>query len=150
MKNPKDNRITIVDPITSDGKKMLQELLRMIFNKYAGSPTLYIIDDCSATKELTNKEDMFLQLAFSGRHAEQSVWVISQRHISVLRDLQEQTKWVCMFYTKDRDSFENCLREIDVIPTLEESQRIKKELSKVKHCKLIFKTDQPTDYWIID
>ena len=125
VKNPKDKRITIVDQITLDGKEMLQELLRMIFNKYAGSPTLYIIDDCSAKKELT-KKDMFSQLAFSGRHAEQSVWVISQRQISVLKDLQEQTKWVCMFYTKDRDSFEICWREIDVISTLEERKRIKK------------------------
>ena len=92
---------------------------------------------------------MLSELAFSGRHADQSVWVISQRYISVLKDLREQTKWVCMFYTKDRDSFDNCLRENDVIPT-EERQRIKKELAKVKHRKLILKTDQPTGYWLVD
>ena len=56
VKNPKDKRITIVDPITPDRKEMLQELLGMFFNKYAGSPTLFIIDDCSATKELTKKK----------------------------------------------------------------------------------------------
>ncbi|CAG2243493.1 unnamed protein product [Mytilus edulis] len=89
---------------------------------------------------------MLSELAFSGRHAEQSVWVISQRYNSVLKDLREQTKWLCMFYTKDRDSFDNCLRENDVIPTLEERQRIKEELKKKKHRKLILKTDQPTDY----
>ena len=67
---------------------MFQELLnRLIFNKYDGSPRLYIIDDCSATKELTKKKDFLLQHAFSGRHAEQSVWVISQRYNSVLKDL---------------------------------------------------------------
>ena len=93
---------------------------------------------------------MLSQLAFSSRHAEQSYWVISQRYISVSKDLREQTKWVCMFKTNERDSFDNCLIENDVIPTLEEKQRIKKELSKVKHRKLILKTDQHTDYWIID
>ncbi|CAC5366517.1 unnamed protein product [Mytilus coruscus] len=76
---------------------------------------------------------MLSELAFSGRHMEQSVWVISQRYNSVLKDLREQTKWLCMFYTKDRDSFDNCLRENDVIPTLEERQRIKEELKKKKH-----------------
>ncbi|CAC5406473.1 unnamed protein product [Mytilus coruscus] len=112
-------------------EEKLQELLRMFFKKYATCPTLYIIDDCSATKELTKeKKDMLSELAFSGRHAEQSVWVISQRYNSVLKDLREQTKWLCMFYTKDRDSFDNCLRENDVIPTLEERQRIKEELKK--------------------
>ena len=92
---------------------------------------------------------MLSELAFSGRHAEQSVWVISQRYISVLKDLREQTKLVCMFYTKDRDSFDFCLRENDVIPA-EERQWIKKELAKVNHRKLILKTDQPTSYWLVD
>ena len=93
---PKDKNITIVNPVSKDGHEMLQELLRFFFNKNAGSPTLYIIDDCSATKELTKKKDMLSELAFSGRHAEQSVWVISQRYISVLKDLREQTKWLCL------------------------------------------------------
>ena len=147
--NPKDKSIIIVNPVMRDGTERLQELLCYFFNKFAGRPTLYIIDDCSATKELTKKKDMLSQLAFSGRHAEQSVWVISQRYISVLKDLREQAKWVCMFYTKDRDSFEYCLRENDVVP-LEEKQKIKEELSKVKHRKLILKTDQPTGYWLMD
>ena len=149
IRKPKNKNIIIVNPIVKEEEK-LQELLRIFFNKYAGYSTLYIIDDCSATKELTKKRDMLSELAFSGRHAEQSVWVISQRYNSVLKDLREQTKWLCIFYTKDRDSFDNCLRENDVIPTLEERQRIKEELKKKKHRKLILKTDQPTGYWIYD
>ena len=85
---------------------------------------------------LRQKNSHRTKLAFSGRHAEQSVWIISQIYISVLKDLREQAKWVCMFYTKDRDSFEHCLRENDVVPA-EERQKIKEELSKVKHRKLI-------------
>ncbi|CAC5414946.1 unnamed protein product [Mytilus coruscus] len=73
---------------------------------------------------------MLSELAFSGRHAEQSVWVISQRYNSVLKDLREQTNGCACFTQKDRDSFDNCLRENDVIPTLEERQRIKEELKK--------------------
>ena len=128
--NPKDKSIIIVNPVMRDGTERLQELLRYFFDKFAGRPTLCIIDDCSATKELTKKKDMLSQLAFSGRHAEQSVWVISQRYISVLKDLREQAKWVCMFYTKDRDSFEYCLRENDVVP-LEEKQKKKRNYPKL-------------------
>lgn len=149
VRKPKTKNVIIVNPLIN-GEEKLQELLRMFFNKYAGSTTLYIIDDCSATKELTKKKDMLSELAFSGRHAEQSVWVISQRYNSVLKDLREQTKWLCIFYTKDRDSFEDCLRENDVIPTLEERRRIKEELKKKEHRKLILKTAQPTDYWVVD
>ena len=78
VKKPKNKNVIIVNPLIN-GEEKLQELLRMFFNKYAGSPTLYIIDDCSATKELTKKKGMLLELAFSGRHAKQSVWVILQR-----------------------------------------------------------------------
>lgn len=148
--HPRDKKIKIVNPVNRNGEEKLQELLRLCFNKYAGSPTLYIIDDCSATKQLTKKKDMLSQLAFSGRHAEQTVWVISQRYNSVLKDLREQTKWLCMFYTKDRDSFEDCLRENDVIPTLDERNKIRKELSKTKHSKLIIRTDQPTGYKLLN
>ena len=150
VKKPKTKNLKIANPISKDGEEKLQELLRIFFKKYAGKPTLYIIDDCSATKELTKKKDMLSELAFSGRHAEQSVWVISQRYNSVLKDLREQTKWLCIFYTKDRDSFDNCLRENDVIESLEERQKVKEELKKKKHRKLILMTDQPTDYWLID
>ena len=79
VRSPKDKSIIIVNPVMRDGTERLQELLRYFFDRFAGNPTLYIIDDCSATKELTKKKDMLSQLAFSGRHAEQSVWVISQR-----------------------------------------------------------------------
>ena len=107
IRNPIDTKVKIVNPVDPKTREeRLQELLRLFFDRYAGTNTLYIIDDCSATKELTKKKDMLSELAFSGRHANQSVWVISQRYNSVLKDLREQTKWLCMFYTKDRDSFQ--------------------------------------------
>ena len=88
VRRPNEKSIIIVNPVLPDGTEKHQELLRLFFcvffDRFAGSPTLCIIDDCSATKELTKKKDMLSQLAFSGRHAEQSVWVISQRYISVL------------------------------------------------------------------
>jgi hypothetical protein len=83
IKNPKTKNLKIVNPIVK-GEEKLQELLKIFFEKYAGYPTLYIIDDCSATKELTKKKDMLSELAFSGRHAEQSVWVIS--NVAIPRD----------------------------------------------------------------
>ena len=81
---------------------------------------LFMIDDCSASQAMTKKKDTLSELAFSGRHAQQSVWVLSQRYNSVLKDLREQTQWVALFHCKDRDSFEECLRENDVIANRED------------------------------
>ncbi|CAC5385963.1 unnamed protein product [Mytilus coruscus] len=138
VRNQKTKNLIIVNPIVESERRngslyeeeKLQELLRMFFKNMLVIQH-YISLMTAVQNERTNKEkDMLSELAFSGRHAEQSVWVISQRYNSVLKDLREQTKWLCMFYTKDRDSFDNCLRENDVIPTLEERQRIKEELKK--------------------
>ena len=88
---------------------------------------------------------MLSELAFSGRHRNCSVWVLTQKCNSVLTDLREQTKWTALFYTKDRDCFNETLRENDVIPSLEYND-FRKELDK--HSKLILITEQPTAYWL--
>ena len=95
------------------------------------------------------KKDMLSELAFSGRHAGASVWVLTQKFNAVGKDLREQTKWVALFHCKDRDSFEDCLRENDVIPTREERAAVRQLLAETKHAKLVLKTDQPAAYQVL-
>ena len=68
-----DPEVYVVDP----GER-LHDYLRAFYLVFQGEPTLYVIDDCSATKALTKKKDMLSELAFSGRHAKQFVWVLTQ------------------------------------------------------------------------
>ena len=46
-----------------------------------------------------------------------------QKYNSVSKDIREQVKWLCLFFTKDQDGFEDCLRENDVIP--DKNERVK-------------------------
>ena len=140
----KDPEIFIVDP----GER-LHDYLCALYQCFEGEPTLYLIDDCAATKALTKKKDMLSELAFSGRHAGASVWVLTQKFNAVGKDLREQTKWVALFHCKDRDSFEDCLRENDVIPTREERAAVRQLLAETKHAKLVLKTDQPAAYQVL-
>ena len=114
-----------------------------------GEPTLYIIDDCSASTALTKKKDMLSMLTFSGHHAEQSVWVLTQKYNSVLKNFCEQTRWVCLFHCKHRDSFEDCLRENDVIPSREQQALVRQQLAETKPAQLLLKTDQPICYTVL-
>lgn len=132
-----------------DPGERLHDYLRALHHLFEGEPTLYIVDDCSATKAMTKKKDMLSELAFSGRHASQSVWVLTQKYNSVLKDLREQTRWVALFHCKDRDSFGECLRENDVIPTPEERAAVRRLLAEKKHSKLLLKTDQPVAYQVL-
>ena len=81
-----------------DPGERLHDYLRALYHVFMGEPTLYIIDDCSASTALTKKKDMLSMLAFSGRHAEQSVLVLTQKYNSVLKDLREQMCWVCLLH----------------------------------------------------
>jgi hypothetical protein len=136
-----DNKIFIVNP----GNK-LNECLECYCNLLKGYETLFIIDDCSAEKDIVKKRNTLSMLAFSGRHVNISVWVLTQKYNAVLKDFREQVKWVALFFCKDRDSFDDCLRENDVIESKEKRDEVKKKLKKFKHSKLILKTEQPTDY----
>ena len=138
-----DPEVYVVDP----GER-LHDYLRAFYQCFQGEPTLYIIDDMSASKALTKKKDMLSELAFSGRHAQQSVWVLSQRYNSVLKDLREQTRFVVLFHCKDRDSFWEALRENDVIPR-EEQAAVRQKLAETPHAKLLLKTDQPAAYRLL-
>ena len=139
-----DDDVYIVNP-----HDRLHDTIRAFYTIFEGEPTLYIIDDCSSSKELTEKKNMLSELAFSGRHAKQSVWVLTQKFNSVLTDLREQTQWVALFHCKDRDSFDECLRENDAIPR-EERAAIRKQLASRKYAKLIIQTAIPSVYCVID
>ena len=70
-----DPEFYILDP----GER-LHDYLRAFYHVFMGEPTLYIIDDCSASTALTKTKDMLSMLAFSGRHAEQPVWFLTQKY----------------------------------------------------------------------
>ena len=116
-----DKNVFIVFDI--EGK--LNEWIRL-FKGTKSHQTLFIIDDCSAEDEINKKRDALSELAFSGRHRNHSLWVLTQKYNSVSKDVREQIKWLCLFFTKDRDSFEDRLRENDVIPDKNERDRLKK------------------------
>jgi len=101
----------------------------------------------AASRTLTKKKDMLSELAFSGRHAKQSLWVLVQKYNAVCKDLREQTKWVALFHCKDCFSFVDVLDENDIVPC-EHRTSLRTRLADCKHAKLLLKTDQPAAYVI--
>ena len=140
-----DKNIVIVCDL--EGK--LNEWINLFKNTLKGYQTLLNIDDCSAEDQINKKQNALLELAFSGRHRKHSLWVLTQTYSSVSKDVREQIKWLCLFFMKDRDSVEDCLRENDVIPNKNERYRLKKCLQDRPFSKLILKCYQPTGYYLL-
>ena len=110
---------------------------------------MFVIDDCSAEDEINKKRNALSELAFSGRHRNHSLWVLTQKYISRSKEVREQLKWLWLFFTKDRDSFEDCLKENDTVPEKNERDRLKKCLQDNPCSKLILKCYQPTGYYLL-
>ena len=136
-----NSHINVVSIQKNQGDKSLRVVVAL-----KGHQTLFIIDDCCAEGEINKKRDALSELAFSGRHRNHSLWVLTQKYDSVSKDEREQIKWLCLFFTKDMDSFEDCLRKNDVIPDKNERDRLKKCLQDRPYSKLIPKCYQPTGY----
>ena len=135
--------------IVCDLEGKLNEWIRLFKNALKGQQTLFIIDDCSAEGEINKKRDALSELAFSSRHRNHSLVVLTQKYNSVSKDVREQIKWLCLFSMKGRDSFEGCLRENDVIPDKNKRNRFKKCLQDRPYSKLILKCYQPTGYHLL-
>ena len=145
------DHIFLVDPseLAPKSDDPLNDTLKVFFENYGkldDSQVLFLIDDCSSQKGMTKKKRMLSELTFTGRHLRCSLWILTQKYNSVLTDLREQIKFLVLFYCKDRDSFEEALRENDVIPSLEKRKEIRDLLAKNKHSKLVLITEQPTSY----
>ena len=108
------------------------EWIKLFKNTLKGHQILFIIDDSSAEGEINKKQDALSEVAFSGWHRNHSLWVLTQKYNLVSKDVRKQIKWLCLFFTKDRDSFEDCLRENDVIPDKNKRDRLK-SVCKIVH-----------------
>ena len=87
--------------IVSDVKGKLNEWIKLYKNTLKGHQTLFIIDDCSAEEEINKNRNALSELAFSSWHRNHSLWVLTQKYNSITKDVREQVKWLCLFFTKD-------------------------------------------------
>ena len=75
--------------IVCDVEGRLNEWIKLFKNTLKGHQTLFTIDDCLAESEINKKRDALSELAFSGRHRNHSLWVLTQKCNSVSKDVRE-------------------------------------------------------------
>ena len=63
--------------IVCDAEGKLNEWIKLIRNSLKFCQTLFIINDCSAEGEINKKQDALSELAFSCRHSNHFLWVLT-------------------------------------------------------------------------
>ena len=129
----------------------LNEVLEMIFKKFKNEKeqTLIIIDDCANLSDVKHKATALTKLAFHGRHANISTWILTQKYNAIVKDFRENISMLVLFYDKDKDSRESSFTENDIGLSKEEKVDIVKYLKNNKSSKVMFKLTQPFQFWYL-
>ena len=61
--------------------------------------TLFVLDDCAASKDVKDRTSQLVNLGFSARHDGISVWVLTQQITSIAKPFRENVAAIVLFYT---------------------------------------------------
>ena len=92
-----DKRFFILSPDASNLDE-ITSLLTDVSLLFSGTNTLLILDDCAVSKDLKQRSNKFIDLAFSGRHDGLSVWVLTQQLTSIAKPFRENVSCVVTFH----------------------------------------------------
>ena len=92
-----DSRFIVVSP-DADSIDEINDMLSDCKELFSGTNTLLILDDCAFSKDLKQRSNHFINLAFSGRHEGISVWVLTQQLTSIAKAFRENVACMVSFY----------------------------------------------------
>lgn len=128
----------------------LNEVLQILFTRYKDDKeqTLIIIDDCANLHDTKLKATALTKLAFHGRHAKISTWILTQKYNAIVKDFRENISALVLFYDKDKESREAAFKENDIGLSNEEKDKIVKELKNRKGAKVVLRLVQPFQFYV--
>ena len=91
----KDPRIFVVVCMQHEIESWLK-LASYFFEK---TNTLFVLDDCAASKDVKGRTCQLVNLGFSARHDGISVWVLTQQITSIAKPFRENVATIVLFYT---------------------------------------------------
>ena len=105
--------------------------------------TLFVLDDCAASKDVKGRTSQLVNLGFSARHDGISVWVLTQQITSIAKPFRENVAALVLFYTPSGKTtkaiFEDYAGEI----THEEYKELIAWLKERKFSHLVFSLRYP-------
>ena len=105
-----DKRFFVLSPDSSNSEE-IDSLLTTVSDLFSGTNSLIILDDCAVSKDLKNRSNKFIDLAFSGRHDGLSVWVITQQLTSIAKPFRENVACVVAFHNPSQVGMKTLFEE---------------------------------------
>ena len=83
-------------------QEMINHVLQAVSTIFRGTNTLIIVDDCASSQAVKQRVSELVRLAFSARHYNLSVIVLTQQLSSVAKPFRENIRRLVTFYNPSR------------------------------------------------
>ena len=77
----------------------IESWLRLASYLFEKTKTLFVLDDCAASKDVKGCTSQLVNFGFSARHDGISVWVLTQQITSIAKPFRENVAAIVLFYT---------------------------------------------------
>ena len=139
-----DDYVFLLEP-----KGNLFELVEKLSASLSGEETLFIIDDMIADETLDKRRQPLLELAISGRHRKQSLWLLTQSYTAVPKNLRRQKKMLLTWYPSEKSDLKIIDEETNLM-TSDDLLKIKEQLKSEKHACLYVRLEHPRDFKVLN
>ena len=130
-----DKRFLILSPDATDSDE-IDSLLTDVSELFSGTNTLLILDDCAVSKDLKQRSNKFIDLAFSGRHDGLSVWVLTQQLTSIAKPFRENVSCVVTFYNPSQVGMKTLFDDYGGELDIETRKKLMKLLKTERYSRL--------------
>jgi hypothetical protein len=132
-----DPRLLVLSP-DADNVNEINEMLSLCKIVFSGENTLIILDDCAFSKDLKQRSNEFIKLAFSGRHDKISVWVLTQQLTAIAKPFRENVGCIVSFFNPAKLSNQMLFDEYGGDLDIESRKRFVKLLKSEKYSRIVF------------
>ena len=116
----------------------IEDWLRLASYFFVGTNTLFVLDDCAASKDVKGRTSQLVNLGFSARHDGISVWVLTQQITSTAKPFRET-----LFYTPSSKTTKAIFEDYAGELTHEEYKELIAKLKGRKFSHLVFSLRHP-------
>ena len=140
----KDDDVYPIEP-----KGNLFELIEKLSLRFAGEETLFVVDDVIADETLDKRRNPLLELAISGRHRKQSLWILTQSYTALPKNLRRQKKQLFAWYPSEKSDLKTIDEETNLMNS-DDLLKIKERLKIKKHACLYVRLEHPRFFQVLD
>ena len=104
---------------------------------------LIVLDDCTTSKDVKGRTGEHVKLGFSARHANISVWVLTQQLFNIAKPFRENVAALLLFYTPSAKTTKAIFEEYAGELSQDDLKQLIARLKERKFSHLVFSLRHP-------